>query len=119
MLLQAPGTTIRALVESTKDEAEPVYVNVRVMTWKDKTWLDTVADQGLEDFQVARRVIGKLIVSIEGIERSDGTAWKMEREDDGILTADSAAWLIPFFAELVHMIRRGAALTEAEAKNSK
>lgn len=118
MLLRRPGSTVRALVPSTAElpESERVYAEVRVLDHGDKVWVDGLNNQNLGDFEIARRVIGRFITSIDGIVTEDGTPYEMAREHDGYLTNDSAAWLIPLFLELVAMIRTGATLNSVEKK---
>ena len=41
----------------------------------------------------------------------------MQREPDGYLTQEAAAFLIPLHAELVDMVAKGATLTPVEKKD--
>ena len=119
MLLRRPGSTVRALVPSSSGlpESERVYAEVRVLDHGDKTWVDGL-NKSLGDFEIARRVIGRFITSIDGIVKEDGTPYEMAREHDGYLTEESAAWLIPLFRELVDLIQIGATLDAVEKKAS-
>ena len=119
MLLRRPGSTIRALVPSSEGLplTDRVYAEVRVLDHGDKVWVDGLSEN-LGDFEIARRVIGRFIPSIDGIVTEDGSRYEMAREPDGYLTNESAAWLIPLFKDLVWMIKTGAMLTPVEKKVS-
>lgn len=120
MLLRRPGSTVRSLVPSSADlpEADRVYAEIRVLDHGDKVWIDGLNRKDLGDFEIARRVIGRFVMSIEGIVTEDGSPYEMAREPDGALTNESAAWLIPLFRDLVEMIQAGATLDAVEKKVS-
>lgn len=120
MILQPPGSTVCVILPSSRvfPEEEWVYAHIRVMTHGDKTWFEGLSDQGLGDFEIARRTIGRLVVELEGLKNRDGSEFKLQREPDGALTKECAAQILPMHVEICMLIRNGAILTETERKNS-
>lgn len=119
MLLRRPGSTVRALVPISAElpEEDRVYAEIRVLDHGDKVWIDGLNQKDFGDFEIARRVIGRFVMSIDGIVTEDGS-YEMARENDGALTKESAAWLIPLFSDLVGLIQSGATLNGFEKKVS-
>ena len=120
MLLRRPGSTVRVLVPISAElpEEDRVYAEIRVLDHGDKVWIDGLNQKDIGDFEIARRVIGRFVTSIDGIVTEDGSPYEMAREHDGALTNESACWLIPLFSDLVEMIRLGATLNSVEKKVS-
>ena len=118
MILSRPGTSIRCIVESTKDmsENERVYVELRVMDRGDRSWVDGLQELNITPFEMARRCLGRLITSIEGLKTAPNEPWEIAKDSDGYLTNESAEFLIPLHPELIEMISKGATLTNLEKK---
>ena len=118
MILQTPGATIRVMLQSTLDlpPDEQVFVELRVLDRGERQWIDGMRESGLPSFEIARRCIGKQVLSIEGLKIQSGEPWEMARGPDGFLTNTAAEFLIPIQIELITMIGQGATLTPIEKK---
>lgn len=119
MLLQRPGSTIRTLLESSRSllDVEQVYVEMKVIDRGERQWIDGLTEMGLTAFEMARRCIGRMVHSIDGLRTTDGP-WEMIKDNDGYLTVESAEFLIPLQGELITMIGSGATLTPVEKKDA-